>query len=781
MILRLGLRLTLSSGREALTRLLLVAGAVAVGVGILLSVLASFNAFSATNNRQCWECTTGTRVTAATQLSASSAELWNYSKDYYEGKAIERLDVAALGPGAPTIPGLTRMPGPGQVYVSPALASLLKTVPSDELGARFPGTQVGEIGNAGLSGPDELAIVIGYTPQQLAALPATQLVRSISTSPAVNSSSSYYEFGFGLILVGLIVPLVVLIGTATRLAAARREERFAALRLVGATSNQVNVIASVDALAGAIIGTLVGLGVFQLLQPVAADIEITGSRYFPALVNPSGLEYAIALVGVPVAAAFGALWSLQRVRISPLGAARKTTPPAPRAWRVLPLLIGLALFIIPIAAVGKGQVKDFPLIDVGLVLIMGGLIVGGSWLTMQAARLVAVFSRGAASLLAARRLSNDPKGTFRSVSGLVLAVFLGTAIAGIVPAILAGQQNVGSGTLKNVLRVSFAASYSGSIGAHPGSTPASLGLSGSTGAQLLSRLHSYPGVTVLPLYVAPGQSVASQSPLPTPGGPPSQQKRQPSGISCGADGCSAADFIVSCQSLRQFSELGTCGAGATAVRADFGGVMVSDNLLGLHLPIVGDSTTTASSQVGSLALGGVLVKTNDAATTERVRTLLTEYTALAGAVDAPETFGEVAQARSAQYEEIQQIALVVVWLTILVAGCSLAIAVCAGVVERKRPFTLIRLTGTPTRALYGVVLLESMVPLLTASIVAAGVGLAVAVPIVKQFASKSTSVALPGSSYFLSMGVGIIVSLLVIAAALPLLNRVTDPNDARFE
>lgn len=775
MILRLGLRLTLNSGREALTRLLLVAVAVAVGVGILLSVLASFSAFSATNNRQCWECTTGTRVTAATRLPASNAELWNYSKDYYQGQPIERLDVAVLGSGAPAIPGLARMPGPGQVYVSPALASLLKTVPSDELGARFPGTQAGEIGNAGLSGPDELAIVVGYTPKQLASLPATQVVDSISTSPAVNSSSSYYTFGFGLILIGLIVPLVVLIGTATRLAAARREERFATLRLVGATSNQVNVIASVDALAGAVIGTIAGLGVFRLLQPAAADIEITGSRYFSSLVNPSGLEYAITLIGVPVAASLGALWSLQRVRISPLGAARKTTPPAPRAWRVLPLVIGLALFIVPIAATGKAQAKDFPLIDLGLVLIMGGLIIGGSWLTMQAARLVPVVSGGAASLLAARRLTNDPKGTFRSVSGLVLAVFLGTAIAGIVPAILAGQQNVGGGTLKNVLRVSFAATY-------PGSTTASFGLSGSTGARLLSQLHSYSGVSVLPLYVAPGQSAVLRVPKLRPNGPPPGQQRQAtSGITCGAGDCSAAELIVSCQSLRQFSELGTCGAGTTDVRADLGQVMIGDNLLGLNLPIISGSTATASDQVSSLTLGGVLVKTSDPATLERVRTLLTEYTALAGTADPAQTFGEVAQARSAQYEEIQQIALVVVWLTILVAGCSLAIAVCAGVVERRRPFTLIRLTGTPTRALYGVVLLESMVPLLTASIVAAGVGLAVAVPIVRQFGSKSTSVAVPGSAYFLSVGAGVIVSLLVIVAALPLLNRVTDPNDARFE
>ncbi len=46
---------------------------------------------------------------------------------------IERLDVSALGRGAPVPPGVSRLPGPGQYCASPALAALLRTVPADEL------------------------------------------------------------------------------------------------------------------------------------------------------------------------------------------------------------------------------------------------------------------------------------------------------------------------------------------------------------------------------------------------------------------------------------------------------------------------------------------------------------------------------------------------------------------------------------------------------------------------------------------------------------------------
>ena len=142
-MVRLGLRLTLSSGREAFTRLLLTTAAVTLGVAVLLGVLAEFHAFQAGSNRSCWECTQGAAVPKALP---SRGELWNYSVDYYQGRTIERLDLAALGPGAPVPPGASRLPGPGQYYASPALAALLRSVPRDELGDRFPGTMAGTIG-----------------------------------------------------------------------------------------------------------------------------------------------------------------------------------------------------------------------------------------------------------------------------------------------------------------------------------------------------------------------------------------------------------------------------------------------------------------------------------------------------------------------------------------------------------------------------------------------------------------------------------------------------------
>ena len=77
-------------------------------------------------------------------------------------------------------PGVSRLPGAGQYYASPALAALLRTVPPDELGDRFPGTHAGTIGDAALSGPDELAISSATRRPQLAAVPGTRLVTTVA-------------------------------------------------------------------------------------------------------------------------------------------------------------------------------------------------------------------------------------------------------------------------------------------------------------------------------------------------------------------------------------------------------------------------------------------------------------------------------------------------------------------------------------------------------------------------------------------------------------------------
>lgn len=775
---RLGLRLTVRSGREALVRLLVTAGAVAVGVAIMLCVLADFHAFTATNNRPEWEATQGQPVSIG-YASASHAELWNYSNDIYRGQTIERLDIAALGPTAPVPPGVSKLPADGQYYASPALAALIRSTPADELGDRFPGRMIGTIGREALTGPDELVIYIGYAPARLAGLPATTVVGKIATAPGRQVWTHYFRDAFVVGAIAFLFPILILLGTATRLAAARREERYAALRLVGATSGQISVISSVDAIVSALLGAIAGVGIFMLLQPALADTAITSARYFADEVTPTVAGYLIVLVGVPVAAALSALLSLQRVRISPLGVSRRVTPPAPTAWAMAPLLAGIVLFLLGAQMTNRSAIGG-P-IYLGLILVLLGLVMAGPWLTAQIADLVAKSVRGASSVLAARRLSDNPKAAFRSVRGLVLAVFLGTLLAGLLPAVEAVTATPSAKALSNVLLDGFTAApvcgndvnctgNPDSAGTQPGATLlqrriALDGLPPQAAAALLSGLRSFRGTTVIPIYSLSPSS--SSAPAP-PGGLNS--------VGPGGPG----EGVMSCAGLRELAVLGRCAPGRSAVEVD-AGMLFDDNPRYSTQPIAAASSPAVSDNFRQLYLQAVLVKVNSATTLERVRTYLVTHATESASGTAPRTFGEAVQARAAVADTVQRLIYIAVVLTLIVAGCSLAVAVGGSLVERKRPFTLLRVTGTPTSALYRVVLLEALVPLVAATVVAVAVGYGMAVLTVSRVAPTGTLVPVPGHSYFLTMGIGLVVSLLVILASLPLLGRITGPDNIRFE
>ncbi len=760
-MVRLGLRLSLRSGREALIRLVLTTLAVGVGAALLFCVLADYHAFQTSNNRRCWECTQGPG-SSATVTPTPGAELWQSSADYFDGQTIERLDLAALGPHAPLPPGLSRLPGPGQYYASPALAALLRTVPRDELGDRYPGRLVGTIGDKALTGPDELVIFIGYRPAQLATMGA-QVVTKIATAPPKQVWSHYFRYAFAVGVLAVLFPMLILIGTATRLAAARREERYAAMRLVGATPRQISVVASIDAMVSALLGVGLGIGIFALVQPALANSSLIGVRYFAFDVTPTTTDYVGMLVGVPVVSAIAALLSLRRVQISPLGVIRRMTPPQPSIWRVVPLLIGIGLFVGGLAITNRQSIGGpaYP----GLLITMIGLVIAGPWLTAQAARLFARLVRGPSPLLAARRLADNPRVAFRAVAGLVLAVFLGTIVAGLLPAVNATTATPSASGLDNVLLDTFGG------GAGPFG-PA--GLSPKASATLLSELGTFNGATTYPVY-AIAQSQQPTGPVTVKPG-----HHQGRGGAGGGPRGPTYDSIISCASLRGLAVLGQCAPGAQAVKVTASNLLFSDNPTYSTQPIANASNPAVPDSFSHLYLEAVLIRVSNSAALERVRTFLDTHAPQSGS-NPPKTFGEAVQIRLAYADTVSRLVYIAVALTLLVAGCSLAVTVGGNLVERKRPFTLLRVSGTPLATLYRVVLLEAILPLAAATIVAAGVAYGIAVLTVDRMAPAGTPTPTLGHAYFAIMGVGLAISLLVILVTMPVLGRTTGPGNVRFE
>jgi predicted lysophospholipase L1 biosynthesis ABC-type transport system permease subunit len=127
----------------------------------------------------------------------------------------------------------------------------------------------------------------------------------------------------------------------------------------------------------------------------------------------------------------------------------------------------------------------------------------------------------------------------------------------------------------------------------------------------------------------------------------------------------------------------------------------------------------------------------------------------------------------------KQLANVVIVASLAIAGCSLAASVIGGLSDRKRPFSMLRLTGVPLGMLRNVVALETAVPLLLAAVVAIAIGFLAAQLFLT--AQMQYSLSSPGVAYYVIVVAGLAASLGIVASTLPLLRRMTGPETARNE
>jgi hypothetical protein len=148
--LAMGLRLSAGGRRGAAPQMALTVAGVAVGVMLVLLTLTVLPAMQSRDHRRAWHATSAT--TAAT--TAPDSALWIATGDHYLGRDLFRVQVAALGPRPPVPPGLFRLPGPGEVAVSPALRELMDSTPADTLADRLPGRVSAVIDPAGLATPE---------------------------------------------------------------------------------------------------------------------------------------------------------------------------------------------------------------------------------------------------------------------------------------------------------------------------------------------------------------------------------------------------------------------------------------------------------------------------------------------------------------------------------------------------------------------------------------------------------------------------------------------------
>ena len=541
--------------------------------------------------------------------------------------------------------------------------------------------------------------------------------------------------------VALLLPVLILIATASRLSAARREERFAAMRLVGATPRQISVISAVEAAVAAVAGVAAGFALFFVFRPLLDHVPFTGAPLAAGDLSLHLIDIVLAVIGVPVAAVVSARLALRRVQVSPLGVQRRVSSRPPRIVRIIPLLAGIAVLAYFNAA-GKPGAIGGQLLELlaGFVLLVVGLVLAGPWFTTAGARLMANRASRPATLIAGRRLLDNPKAAFRFISGLVIALFVASAAIGALSSIATASSSGGGSTGRDTLADPFC-SFSRS------NCPASAQVPSVPG-HVLAGLRTTPGVRGVTLV----HQASSQGPLRNSFG------------------------VVACGQLARTPAIGKCAPGESAANVGY----FLSNLLGHNShasSTVWPSANRSAASAARLPVDAVVVATDGSpGSLERARTALERAFPFQGTPVAVEAY-DPSTARLLTM--IQDMTGVVIVASLIIAACSLAVNIAAGLGERKRPFSLLRLTGVPTALLHRVVALESALPLLLVAAVSIVVGLVSAA--LYLHSQVGIAFSMPGIVYWATVIGGLAASLVIIASTFPLLDRITGPEVARNE
>jgi hypothetical protein len=428
------MKVAASGGRASLARLALMAGGIGAGVALLLGAVAVGHAIQARNHRE--EARVSNTYLEAHQAPPANATLeWPLATEF-EGRDVLLIAVQRIGEG-PVPAGLPRVPSPGEAFVSPALRAIMNGPDGDLLAARVPGRISGEVGLDGLLDPSEAVGYVG-APSWVRTDLANAVVIAAKPQGVLSGQVSNASLVILWIAVlAILFPIGLFVLTATKLSAATRETRLAAIRLAGATGAQLRALAAIEIALVALVGCVAGGAVFLLADRGVSGLPAVRSRWFPSELSVPALAAAAVFVAVPLFAFAVTSLGMRRLVVTPLGIVRRTRRGRRGAhWLAI---AGIGFLALGIAAARRDHVmamsSPWPgVIVIGaLGLILVGLAGTAPWLGWHAGRMIANRAPSLSTLLGARRLEAEPTSTGRVVMGVaVLVALLGVGQAGVL-------------------------------------------------------------------------------------------------------------------------------------------------------------------------------------------------------------------------------------------------------------------------------------------------------------------------------------------------------------
>ncbi|MFC8040176.1 FtsX-like permease family protein [Paenarthrobacter sp. NPDC057355] len=739
-------RVAVLGGRSAYGRLAGIAGGVAVGVCLLLLLWGGANGLQARDDRGAWLRETGNPSMSASldasgalapiPLTPGTALMRTRGAEVFRDQLIERRDFAALPSATVRVPGIGKPPEPGSYYASPALQRLIESTPADQLGDRF-GKFAGIIDSSALPGPDSLIVITGAPESELRGGGNASLVSDFTSNPYGGSAASYVT----VLTIGAIAvffPVLLLISIVTGLGAAQRRERFATLRLMGAPPRTVAWIAAVEVAIPSFAGAMVGVGLAALLTPAAAEIPVNGTRMFASDLHAGWLAAVMVVAVVVAASALVAGVRTARADVGPLGVNRAVHERVLTAWRTVPLLLGIALMATAVVTIRVLEIRlpwlESPMLVVGFLAVLAGIVVIGPWLTRTVSRRGLRHARRAAAVIAASRIQRTPVATFRSVSGLVIAVF--------VVSVFAGGSSVIQSTDEPVARPGLL---------HPSSLMATLrsGESAPSG-----ELQAAVAKTVMDATSKPGirNAVTGYGPA-----------------AFSAEGAGPELFFTPADA-RALGFEDIPSSETVAVDGTFLYFWTTQPLALKPAP--------SGALEGMVPVVLVLGTDGTPEAMDRARTVLDS----SGVTATPASATPDTQLQSSRrlVQGLAVLAYLGMFVSVAIAGLSLAVGTAAAIMDRRRVLGLMRLMGMPTSVLRGIVVREAAVPLLSVLLLSVGLGFLTAWLLVTAI-NHDYHVTWPEPGYFVALGMSLALACCAVAGTFGLARGNTALTATRFE
>ncbi len=697
---------------------------IAVGVGLLLTLLGAAQGLNDRQQRSAWlNAAFTTDLDNPTFVLTDNTVMIARFYDYAADQPIDRMDVAFTPDTTRTTPWQTPLPEPGTYYASPAMVELIESRPNEQVADRH-GELIGVIPQSALASPDSLVVLAGKTPETLDRFGIGVIRSNLKGVPS--GTNPVHRIVMVIGGVAMFLPVLLLISITTQLGGAERAERLSTLRLIGATPQSLTRAAALEMAVIALVGSLLGVIGWRILRPVGARFRIDEGRFFPSDLDVAPIVILLVVLGTVTATAIAAGLRIARMRIGPLGVTRERGEARPTIVRIVPLLAGVGLFSL-ITMIWKRSPIDASLLSLliigGFLLTSLGIIWAGPWLTTCVSRIAARLSGSAAGVIASSRIQRHPNATFRSVSGLVLAVFTVSVFAGSASSVLEAD-DPREGERVFPLTLVYA--------------PPVEGASEADVAPLITELGAIPGVT--------GVVVAMADPdddlywlIPREDAPL---------VNVAIDDASAwIRFDGYNYIWRNPGDLRSVQAGEPSL-ADPRPAMIlvaSDGRDGVI-----DTVRTRLEQSGvTSSLASTRPDSRDLTTRDFVNSLAT-------------------------------LAYIGIAITILIAGISLTISTAASMLERKRVFGLMRLIGMPNRVMNRIVTFEAVAPLIAVLALSIGLGFLVAWMLVEGL-SYARTIHAPDARFYLAVFGSMALAVVSVFTVTGLIRRNTEISQTRFE